>query len=82
MDFTKLPQREKNDYLRSLGVDPSCFGDREYNLALLRAAKEDLEKDLGNLTETFQELYKDLRIDAEVQYREPGASGSSIRGGS
>jgi len=80
MDFTKLPLEERLEYLRSFGVDPKYFAVKEYDQAGLRDVRGEFASGLAELTAIFQDLYKDLRIEAEVQYRAPCASGSGSPG--
>jgi len=70
MNFESLPERERKDYLRSLGADPAYFGIREYKMAQLRSAFLEFRERFAKLQGSFDGLYKDLRISTETQYRE------------
>lgn len=73
MDLGRLPEQERKDYLRSLGVDPAYFGIREYQLAHLRSAFDEFKELYSKLCESFEGLYAQLPVRREVQYREPTA---------
>jgi len=76
MNLGDLSEGDREDYLRSFGVDPEYFGIKEYNLGQLRSAKDEVARCIAKLTESFEKLYEDLNITVEVQYREPIASAS------
>jgi hypothetical protein len=78
-DFRKLStphisqayRTEREEYLGSLGVDPMYFGVKEYRLAQLRDLLAEFELMYAEMVGHFKGLYKNLRVMAEVEYREP-----------
>ena len=74
MKFTDISEREKEEYLGSLGVDPLYFGVKEYRLAQLRDSLKEFKLRHDNMMESFKGLYKDLGVSTETEYREPSAA--------
>jgi hypothetical protein len=70
MNFPDIPVREREMYLKSLGVDPIYFGEKEYKLAQLRDSLAEFKLRHDEVVDHFKGLYKDLRVTAEVEYRE------------
>lgn len=71
MKFQGISDGEREQYLGSLGVDPMYFGVKEYKLAQLRDSLKEFKSRYDKMVGTFKDLYKDLRVTAEVEYREP-----------
>ncbi len=71
MKFAGISDGEREDYLRSLGVDPLYFGDKEYRMALLRHSLQEFKVRHTELMKTFEGLYDGLSVSTEVEYREP-----------
>jgi hypothetical protein len=71
MKFAGISDREREDYLRSLGVDPLYFGVKEYRMALFRDSLQEFKVRHSELIKIFKGLYDDLGLSTEVEYREP-----------
>lgn len=63
----------KEDYLRSLGVDPTYLGQSEYDMALIMSSAEQMERDYNSIKTDADKLYSDLGVSTETEYREPAA---------
>jgi hypothetical protein len=71
MKITDISDREREEYLRCLGVDPVYFGEKEYQLAQLRDSLNECKVRHAELEKCIDALYKDLRVSTEAEYREP-----------
>jgi hypothetical protein len=69
MKFADISDREREEYLRSLGVDPLYFGVKEYRLAQLRDSLKECKLRHAEMKECFDGLYKDLGVSTEIEYR-------------
>jgi hypothetical protein len=74
MKLSGISNREREEYLGSLGVDPLHFGRKEYQLAQLRDSLQEFKERHAKHEESFQGLYKDLGVSTEIEYREPMTS--------
>ncbi|KAF1952944.1 hypothetical protein CC80DRAFT_537966 [Byssothecium circinans] len=56
MDFQAIPVARKEEFLRSLGVDPTYFGKSEYGMALIMGSVEQMERDYDSVESDVDEL--------------------------
>ena len=71
MKFAGISDEERENYLRSLGVDPLYFGVKGYRMALVRDSLQEFKVRHTELMKGFKGLYDDLGVSTEVEYREP-----------
>ncbi|OAP65079.1 hypothetical protein AYL99_01051 [Fonsecaea erecta] len=71
IDLAQSPDREREAYLSSLGVDSQYFGQREYDLAQLRDLFDEFVLRHDTMRRCCDRLYRDLGVTVDVQAQEP-----------
>jgi hypothetical protein len=71
MDFESIPVANKEEVLRSLGVDPVCFREREYKMAKIESLAGEMKKHYNDMQKSIDSLFARLRVSTETEYRVP-----------
>jgi hypothetical protein len=62
MDFESIPVTSKEEHLRSMGVDPAYFGEKEYKMALIESSAEKMKHDYVEMQKSVAKLFDKLNV--------------------